>query len=79
MKVFFPQRIPKWFNIIEHDAQKFPESSFKTLIHGVTWFWAMYLCVFSEDKFFFYPSITWQSKYFKMQLSKNVYNIIMYN
>ena len=62
MEVFFPQRIPKWFNIIEHDAVKFPESAWKSIIYTITWTWAMYLCIFGEDKFFFYLFITWQSK-----------------
>ena len=63
MEVFcFPQRIPIWFKIVEHDAEKFPESAWKSIIYTITWTWAVYLCVFSEDKYFFYPMNTWRSK-----------------
>ncbi|XP_041379645.1 ceramide synthase 1-like [Gigantopelta aegis] len=45
--------IPKWFKIVKHDADKFPESAWKALYYSVAWGWAVYLCIFSEEQYFF--------------------------
>jgi hypothetical protein len=57
--VFKP--LPLYFKVIEYDAVKFTESAWKTLIYTITWFWAFYLCIFTDEQYFFQLDNVWST------------------
>lgn len=62
LSFLFFQRLPRWLQLCEQDAEKFPESMWKFSLYSVTWTWAVYICLFSESQYFHNLRSHWDSK-----------------
>ncbi|XP_019857335.1 PREDICTED: ceramide synthase 1-like [Amphimedon queenslandica] len=69
--------LPKYFNIIEQDAEKFPESAWKSIIYIVTWVWALCLCCVSDEMYFFKLDSHWEGYNLGNAIPNSIYWLYM--